>query len=146
MQFQKDKPILRTYRTVRKHHKFVRPFRLFFGHENNSKNTSRSLFDFCSFVLLDKEYEQFCPNIKKHLDRPLRLKKCLHGAGFSGKSWYETLDEFLTKELKFTKSKLRMIIENMYECMYVCMYVHICVCTFIHTYINTLIHILYYCT
>ena len=39
------------------------------------------------FVLLDKEYEQFCPNLSKHLGRPLRLKKCLYGADFSGKSW-----------------------------------------------------------
>jgi len=51
------------------------------------------------FVLLDKEYEQFCPNLSKHLGRPLRLKKCLYGADFSGKSWYETLDEHLTKML-----------------------------------------------
>ena len=58
------------------------------------------------FVLLDKEYEQFCPNLKKHLGRPLKLKKCLYGADFSGKSWYETLDEFLTKELKFIKSRV----------------------------------------
>ncbi len=37
----------------------------------------------------------------KHLGRPLRLKKCLYGANFSGKSWYETLDDFLQNNLKF---------------------------------------------
>ena len=48
------------------------------------------------FVILDKEYEQFCPVLKKHFGRPLR--KCLYGRDFSGKSWYESLDQFLTKD------------------------------------------------
>ena len=55
------------------------------------------------FVLLDKEYEQLCPKLAKHFERPLRLKKCLYGTDFSGKSWYETLDEFLTKNTRFSK-------------------------------------------
>ena len=58
------------------------------------------------FVILDKEYEQFCPKLAGHFGRPLRLKKCLYGADFSGKSWYETLDLFLTNELKFTRSRV----------------------------------------
>ena len=58
------------------------------------------------FVLLDKEYEPFCPKLAKHFDRPLRLKKCLYGADFSGKSWYETLDEFSTKTLGFQRSRV----------------------------------------
>ena len=49
--------------------------------------------------LLDKEYEQFC-HLKKNLGRTLRFRKCLYGANFSGKSWCETLEEFLSKELK----------------------------------------------
>ena len=39
------------------------------------------------FVMLDKEYAMFCPHLEEHLGRPLRLKKCLYGADFSGKSW-----------------------------------------------------------
>ena len=58
------------------------------------------------FVILDKEYEKFCPKLAKHLGRPLKLKKCLYGADFSGKSWYETLDEFLIKSLKFSRSRV----------------------------------------
>ena len=57
-------------------------------------------------VILDKEYEQFCPMLKKHFGRPLRLRKCLYGGDFSGKSWYETLDQFLTKDLGFTRSRV----------------------------------------
>ena len=49
------------------------------------------------FVLLDKEYEQFCLKLAKHFGQPLRSKKCLYGAGSSGKSWCETLNEFSTK-------------------------------------------------
>ena len=57
------------------------------------------------FVTLDKEYKQFCPDLSEHLGRPLRLKKCLYGADFSGKSWYDTLDEFLTSnEMNFKRS------------------------------------------
>ena len=44
------------------------------------------------FVILDKDFETFCPQLKEHFGRPLRLKKCLYGADFSGKSWYETLE------------------------------------------------------
>ena len=57
------------------------------------------------FVTLDKEYKLFCPDLSEHLGRPLRLKKCLYGADFSGKSWYDTLDQFLTSdEMKFIRS------------------------------------------
>ena len=38
------------------------------------------------FVILDKEYEQFCPILKKYFGRPLRLRKYLYGGDFSGKS------------------------------------------------------------
>ena len=41
------------------------------------------------FIILDKEYETFCPQLAQHLGRLLRLKKCLYGADFSGKSWYK---------------------------------------------------------
>ena len=58
------------------------------------------------FVLLDKEYEQFCPKLAKHFRRPLRLIKGLYGADFSGKKWYETLDEILTKTLGFQRSRV----------------------------------------
>ena len=58
------------------------------------------------FVILDKEYEIFCPQLKEHFGRPLRLKKCLYGADFSGKSWYETLDDFLQKDLRFHRSRV----------------------------------------
>ena len=37
----------------------------------------------------------FCPQIAENFGRPLRLKKCLYGADFSGKSWYDTLDNLL---------------------------------------------------
>ena len=53
------------------------------------------------FILLDKEYEQFCPKLAKYFGRPLRLKKYLYGADFSEKSWFEILGEFLTKTLGF---------------------------------------------
>ena len=57
------------------------------------------------FVTLDKEYKLFCPDLSEHLGRPLRLKKCLYGADFSGKSWYDTLDQFLTSDkMKFIRS------------------------------------------
>ena len=58
------------------------------------------------FVILDREYEHFCPKLAEHLGRPLKLKKCLYGADFSGKSWYETLDLFLTQDLKFIRSRV----------------------------------------
>ena len=51
------------------------------------------------FVILDMEYEQFCPNQKGDFERPLRLKRCLYGGDFSDKSWHDTLDMFLTLEL-----------------------------------------------
>ena len=56
------------------------------------------------FVILDREYKMFCPELSEHLGRPLRLKKCLYGADFSGKTWYDTLDEHLCKEMGFTRS------------------------------------------
>ena len=46
----------------------------------------------------------FCPELEPHLGRPLKLEKCLYDADFSGKSWYDTLDEFLTNDLKFKRS------------------------------------------
>ena len=58
------------------------------------------------FIILDKEYETFCPHLAEHLGRPLRLRKCLYGADFSGKNWYETLDEFLQGSLKFIRSRV----------------------------------------
>ena len=58
------------------------------------------------FVTLDEEYEIFCPKLANHLGRPLRLKKCLYGADFSGKFWYDTIDEFLTKNLGFSRSRV----------------------------------------
>ena len=32
------------------------------------------------FIVLDKEYEMFCPQLAEHFGRPLRLKKCIHDA------------------------------------------------------------------
>ena len=58
------------------------------------------------FIILDKEYEAFCLELSRHFGRPLRLKKCLHGTDFSGKSWYETLDHFLTHNLKCIRSRV----------------------------------------
>ena len=58
------------------------------------------------FVILDKELETFCPLLKEHFDGSLRLKKCLYGADFSGKSWYKTLDNFLQKDLGFYRSQV----------------------------------------
>ena len=58
------------------------------------------------FVLLDKEYENFCPKLAGHLGIPLPLKKCLYGADFSGKRWYDTLDTFLTNNLNFVRSRV----------------------------------------
>ena len=58
------------------------------------------------FVILDKEYEEFGPQLATHLGRPLRLRKCLYGTDFSGKSWYETLDNFLTTNLNFMMSRV----------------------------------------
>ena len=42
----------------------------------------------------------------KHFGRPLKLKKCLYEAEFSGQSWYETVDTFLVKNLKFNCSRV----------------------------------------
>ena len=64
------------------------------------------------FVLLDKEYKSFCPKLSGHLGRQLLLKKCLYGADFSGKIWYDTLDTFLTNNLNFVRSRVE-------ECLYV---------------------------
>ena len=57
-------------------------------------------------MILDKVYTTFCPKLKDHIGRPLRLKKCLYGAYFSSKNWYETLDTFLTSNLKFQRSRV----------------------------------------
>ena len=48
----------------------------------------------------------FCLQIAEHFGRPLRLKKCLYGADFSGKSWYDTLDNFLQKDMGFQRSRV----------------------------------------
>ena len=58
------------------------------------------------FVILQREYEYFCPKLAEDFGRPLKLRKCLYGADFSGKSWYETLDHFLTQNLKFIRSRV----------------------------------------
>ena len=58
------------------------------------------------FVLLDKEYEKFRTKLSGHLGRPLLLKKCLYGADFSGKRWYDTLGTFLTNNLNFMRSRV----------------------------------------
>ena len=65
------------------------------------------------FVILDREYENFCPKLAEHFRRPLKLRKCIYGADFSGKSWYETLDLFLTDNLRFIT---RLRVEG---CLYV---------------------------
>ena len=39
------------------------------------------------FLIFDKEYGYFCPKLAGYFGRPLKLKKCLYGADFSGKSW-----------------------------------------------------------
>ena len=57
------------------------------------------------FVLLDQEYETFFPRLKEHFGRPLRLKKCLYGANFSGKFWYETLNDLLVHSFGFKRSR-----------------------------------------
>ena len=58
------------------------------------------------FVILDKVYATFCPKLKDNIGRPLRLKKFLYGADFSGKKWYKTLDTFLTSNLKYQRSRV----------------------------------------
>ena len=58
-------------------------------------------------------FEIFCPQLKEHFGRPLRLKKCLYGADISGKSWYETLDNFLDFIQAFIQSvtKKRIVVK-----------------------------------
>ena len=56
------------------------------------------------FVTLDREYKTFSPQLSEHLGRPLRLKKCLYGADFSGKAWYDNLDTYLREVLGFQRS------------------------------------------
>ena len=58
------------------------------------------------FLILDKEYEQFCLNQKGNFGRPLEQKRCLYGGDFSGKSWHDMLDMILTLELGFIKSRV----------------------------------------
>ena len=58
------------------------------------------------FLILDKNYENFCPKLAGHLGRPLLLQKRLYGADFSGKRWYDTLDTSLTNNLNFVKSRV----------------------------------------
>ncbi len=57
-------------------------------------------------ILLDQGYETFCPRLKEHFGRPLRLRKCLYGADFSGKIWYETLNHFLFDSFGFKHSRV----------------------------------------
>ena len=63
-------------------------------------------------VILDKEYGHFCPKLAGHFGRPLKLNKCLYGADFSGKSWYEKLDSYLIQTLKFARSRVD-------DCLYI---------------------------
>ena len=65
-----------------------------------SKATKRML------VILDKEISHFCPKLSQRVERPLRLNKCLYGADFSSKSWYDILDSFLTNKLSFLRSRV----------------------------------------
>ena len=58
------------------------------------------------FIIPDREYEHFYPKLARHFGRPLKLKKCLFGADFSGKNWYETPYSFLFKNLKFNWSRV----------------------------------------
>ena len=58
------------------------------------------------FIILDREYEHFCPELASYFGRPLKLKKYLSGAYFSGNSWYEILDSFLVKNLKLNHSRV----------------------------------------
>ncbi len=57
------------------------------------------------FILLDQEYETFCPRLKEHFDRLLRLRKCLYGIDFIGNFWYETLNDFLVDSFGFKHSR-----------------------------------------
>ena len=58
------------------------------------------------FTILDREYEHFCPQLAKYFEWPLKVKKCLYETDFSGKSWYETLDSFIVKNLKRDQSRV----------------------------------------
>ena len=80
-------------------HKAKKVYQLDFIQAFIQSDTTRRIF-----VTLDKEYKMFCPEMEPHLGRPLKLEKCLYGANFSGKSWYDTLDEFLVKDLQFIRS------------------------------------------
>ena len=64
------------------------------------------------FIILDREYEHICPKLSRHFGGPLKLKKCLYGADFNGKSWYETLDSFLFKLFRFNHSRVE-------DCLYI---------------------------
>ena len=57
------------------------------------------------FVFLDNEYGQKCQKLAGHFDRPLKLKKCMYGTDFGGKSWYETQDSYWTNTLHFVRSR-----------------------------------------
>ena len=91
------------------------------------------------FVLLDQEYETFCPRLKEHFGRPLRLKKCLYGAYFSGKFWYETLNNFLVDSFGFKCSGAEgclYIYRNGDDWIKMINYVNICSRDYNHTEIK----------
>ena len=59
------------------------------------------------FVILDKEFSHFCPKLAQQFGKTSETKhKCLYGADFSGKSWYDTLDSFLTNKVSFQRSRV----------------------------------------
>ena len=46
------------------------------------------------------------PSTGRTFGRPLRLKKCLYSADFRGKSWYDTLHNFLQENMSFHWSRV----------------------------------------
>ena len=48
----------------------------------------------------------FSPQLAEHFGRPLILKKCIYGADFSGKSWQDTLDNFIQENMDFQHSRV----------------------------------------
>ena len=57
------------------------------------------------FVILDKEFETFCLQLKEHFGRPLRLKRYIYYRNdSSGKS--KMSDDFLQEDLGFHRSQV----------------------------------------
>ena len=56
------------------------------------------------FLILDRVYKMFCPELGHHFGRPLNLEKYQYDSYFSCKSWYDTLDRFLVDNPKFIQS------------------------------------------